>query len=46
MPGNLRPELPLFTFATVTAADCIIAARQGKREAGSDESASDEAEAR
>jgi hypothetical protein len=33
MPGNLKPELPLFAFATVTAADCIIAARKGKREA-------------
>ena len=33
MPGNLRLELPLFAFAAVTAADCAIAATQGKREA-------------
>jgi len=33
MPGNMRPELPRFAFASVTAADCAIAARQGKREA-------------
>jgi hypothetical protein len=35
MPGNVNAELPLFAFATVTAADCVIAARQGKREASS-----------
>ncbi len=33
MPGNLKPSLPLFAFATITAADCGIAAKQGKREA-------------
>jgi hypothetical protein len=33
MPGNLKPDLPLFAFATVTATDCTIAKRQGKREA-------------
>jgi hypothetical protein len=33
MPGNLKPDMPLFAFAVVTAEDCRIAARQGKREA-------------
>lgn len=33
MPGNLRSEMLLFAFATVTAADCVIASREGKREA-------------
>ena len=33
MPGNLKPTLPLFAFATVTASDCGMAAKQGKREA-------------
>lgn len=33
MLGNVRLELPLFAFAAVTATDCAVAARQGKREA-------------
>ena len=33
MPGNVKPELPPFAFATVTASDCAIAKRDGKREA-------------
>jgi hypothetical protein len=33
MPGNLKPDLPVFAFATITAANCRTAAKEGKREA-------------
>jgi hypothetical protein len=33
MPGNLKPDVPLFAFATISAADCGTAAKEGKREA-------------
>jgi len=33
VPGDLQPDLPLFAFATASAADCAAAARACKREA-------------
>lgn len=33
MPGNVKPDLPLFVIESVTAADCVIAKKEGKRRA-------------
>src|SRR5437870_977507 len=33
IPDNLKPGLPLFAFATATAADCAIATKRACRDA-------------